>query len=347
MEIKEKKVQLTFNEELHRYSDETGLVYTSVTTLIGKYKEPFNKKYWSMYTTLRDAGFKVRPTKDKKGIVVNGKYNDLDSLYRNPINHYEVKQMIDKWQKLTEAACDRGNEVHDFLEDNINISKGDEEGKSNDKIVPQLTETTISSNTGLDVIIKTQHDLDKTEIKDRFPDIYYRLKAYIDLGCVIFAEKKIYSTVYQIAGMIDVLIVNLRTKVFSILDWKTNKDVMMFMAGYFKKQKVGNDWVKTDNFIPTNKKLKYPLNNVDECKGMIYTLQLSLYAYIMELWGFTLAKNGLEIFHIRPNITPKLIKIAYKKVEIQKMLEHHYKKNILKLPSENSKENITFGIYGK
>lgn len=341
----ERKVQLSFEPIAHKYTDETGLVYTSATTLVGQYKEPFNKKYWSMYTSLKNAGFKVRPTDDKKGIWVDNKYKTLDSLYKNPINNYQVKALTKHWEDITEIACDRGNEVHDYLEDSINLSKGDIEGVTNEVITPQLS--TAISNTGLDVIVRTVHDLDKTTIKERFPEIYYRLLDYIKIGCIIFAEKRIYSTTYQIAGMIDVLIVHPKSKMFCIMDWKTNKDKMHFQNGYYKKIKVGNDWVKSDNYILMGKKLLYPVNNLDDCKGMLYSLQLSLYAYIMELWGYKLVAQGLEIFHIRPNLSPKLIKIDYKKTEIEKMLKHHYNKNILKLTPKSSKESFTFGIHKK
>lgn len=337
----EKQIKLQFEPIAHKYTDETGRVYTSVTTVIGKYKEPFNKKYWSMYTALRDSGFKVRPSNDKKTIVVNGKHRTLESLYRNPINCHEVNLLINKWTDLTEVACARGNEIHDYLEDSINKSKGDEGGKTNEVIKPQLSNSL--SNTGLTIEFRTQHDLDTTDLQTTFPAIYDRLLAYINMGCIIYAEKKIYSYTYAIAGMIDVLIVNPRTKQFAILDWKTNKDEMLFQSGYYKKQQIGNQWVKTSNFIPTKNTLNFPLDTVPECKGMIYTMQLSLYAYVMELWGYRLVKNGLEIFHMRPGLEPKLIRVRYLKHEVHLMLEHH-KNN--KDTNNKSNNNIKFGITG-
>ena len=326
----EKKVTLSFDPIEHKYSDETGLVYTSVTTVIGKYKKPFDKEYWSMYTALKNAGCKVIPNKDCTGIVVNGKYQSIGYLLKHPIYSYEAQEVLMKWSMLTEEACARGNEVHDFLEDSINLSKDDIEGKSNDVIQPSLNTL---GNTGL-VIIKTEHDLSKTKIEERFPAVCLRLKKFIGMGCTIFAEKKIYSTTYQLAGMIDVLIV--QGKKFAILDWKTNKDEMLFSSGYYKKVKMPDGtWVRSDQYVLTGDKLLYPLNKVEACKGMIYSLQLSLYAFIMELWGYELVENGLEIFHMRPGLDPKLIKIKYMRQEVQQMLEHHLTTRILKKPVIN------------
>ena len=315
----ERQVQLEFEPKAHVYKDETGFVYTSVTTVIHKYQKPFNQRYWSMYTALKNSGFKVRPDGGKEqAIVVNGKYRSLDTLYKNPIGCHEVDLLIKKWADMTEVACARGNEIHDYLEDSINLSKGDD-GSTNAAIQPEVKNALHTA--GLVVELRTKHDLDATTIGERFPTIYDRLLAYIKNGCTIFAEKKIYTVQYGIAGMIDVLIV--KGKQFAILDWKTNKDQMMFRSGYFKKVYQNGQWVKGSDYILMNKPLLAPLDNLEECKGIIYTLQLSLYAYIMELWGYKLVKNGLEIFHMRPGLEPKLIKIEYKRQDVINLLTHH------------------------
>jgi len=325
MDRVEKQTTITFEPIEHKYTDDSGLVYTSVTTLIDKYKPKFNSKYWSMYVALRDNGFKVRPDGGKcKDIVVDGNFRSLESLYKNPINNNEVSLVVNKWKKLTEDACARGNEIHDFLEDGINKSKNDKEGLTNKLISPSL-------GAGL-LVIRTKHDLDATDIGVNYPVIYDRLLVFINKGCTIFAEKRIYSTAYQVAGMIDVLIVKGRQ--FCILDWKTNKDEMIFESGYFKKKQIGGVYVKTSEFVRKLEYMHSPLNNVELCKGMTYSLQLSLYAYIMIRWGYKLVENGLEIWHIRPGLAPKCIKIRYMEQDVINMLEHHYN-NI----SNNKKPN--------
>lgn len=333
----ERQTKISFDPVPHKYYDDNGIVYTSVTTLIGRYENPFNHKYWSMYVALRDSGYKVRPDGKKcKTIYVDGIPRSLDSLYTNPINSYLVTSVTAKWKKLTEIACARGNEIHDGLEADINKSKGDDEGKTNSFIIPNRSLS--------DEVLKmrTKHDLDVTGLEERYPSIYKVLLRYINQGCILYAEKRIYSTAYQIAGMIDVLIV--KGKQFMILDWKTNKAIMMFESGYFKKEKIGNEYVKTDKFITTNDTLKYPLNNIADCKGMKYTLQLSLYARIMVAWGYTLVPNGLVICHIRPDMKPKFIPCRYLGKEIDLMLIDHYMKNVAPIQEPKSKINNIFGI---
>lgn len=332
--MRTQQTKINFDPVKHQYTDDNGVVYTSVTTLINKYKPPFDKRYWSMYTALRDNGFKVRPGKVGKTIVVDGKFRSIESLYKNPINNHEVKLVVNKWQKLTKDACNRGNEIHDFLEDNINESKGDITGSTNDYIKPSL------KLQGELLVIKTQHDLDSTAVRERYPIIYERLSKYIKMGCTLFAEKKVFSTYYQVAGMIDVLVVHMKTKQFCIVDWKTNKDIMMFKSGYFKKEYINGEWVKSNNFIDKKSYLYKPLESVENCKGMIYSLQLNLYAYIMMLWGYKLVKDGLEIFHIRPKREPQLIKVPLMQKQIHKMLTHHYDNRVV----TGTHNNTLFGI---
>lgn len=314
----EQVIQLGFNEEAHKYfNQKTGEEFISATTLIDRYDQPFNSYYWGMYTALKEAGLKVRPDKKETHITVNGIVTPLQELYDNDLYSSLVKRVKRNWNATTKRSHVRGNKIHNYLEDTINESRGDVLASDNEYIKP-LNE--VAKNTGL-VIFKSKHDLDKTDLAETYFDIYQRLLLYIEQGCTILAEKKIYSTTYGIAGMIDVLIV--KGKQFAILDWKSNKDEMMFMSGYYKKVKRDGKWVKGTEFIRKDSRLKYPLDTLQKCKGIKYSLQLSLYAYIMELWGYKLINNGLEIFHIRPNRQPKLIKIKYYKDEIHKLVSHY------------------------
>lgn len=315
----ERKVNIIFEPVEHKYTDETGLVYTSATTLIGKYKKKFNNYYWSMYTALKNKGYKVKQEDSETIIYVNNVPRNIKSLWSNTFYENLAKEVLVKWQVLTDKACARGNEIHNFLEDSINLSKDDEDGVSNDVIQPSLG----IAKPNEPIVIKTEHDLDRTQIGNRYPEIYLRLKKFIDMGLILYAEKRVYSTTYQIAGMIDVLIVNPYTKQFAILDWKTNKDKMHFRSGYYKKRKMPDGtWVRTDDYVTKHQPLLYPVAHLEECKGIIYSLQLSLYAYIMELWDYKLA-NGLVICHIRPGLRPEFINIDYKKNEIISILKHH------------------------
>src|SRR5687767_661034 len=82
------KRTISFNEQFHRYTDEDSNVYTSVTTLIGKYVPPFNRNYWSKYKA------------NQTGL--------------------SQQQVLDNWDQITKEACDRGNKEHKLIEDSVN-----------------------------------------------------------------------------------------------------------------------------------------------------------------------------------------------------------------------------------
>ena len=349
--IQEQPIRLVFDEPSHTYTNgDTGALFTSVTTVIGQYKDAFNKRYWSMYTGLKDKGFSVRQHKCEQYITVNKIKQHLNTLYANRLYSVLATRTQEMWQNKTDKANARGNKIHNYLEDSINESVVKElKGMlsslgvklNNELITPLPVEGGKSSEA---VIIRTQHDLDKTTLEKTYPIIYKKLLTYIKNGWHIIAEKKLYTSHYMIAGMIDVLIV--KGKKFRILDWKSNKDEMKFVSGYYKKVKDANgDWVRGIDWVDRDDRMKVPLNNLQVCKGIIYSLQLSLYAYIMEMWGYTLDNTnneGLEICHIRPNRKPYMIKVKYYKQDIFNMLEYHLGKGFKNV--NDKKVNMGFGI---
>lgn len=309
--------EINFTEEDHRYFDDKGNTYTSATTLIGEYKPKYDKDFWSMYTALKEAHFKVRPKPKEHIIYVNTVKYKLKDLKKDSIFLNMQKSILHKWEADTQKACLRGNKIHDFLEENINKSKDDYQGKTNQQIRPLFDfEGEKEKN------IETVHDLKKTSIGDRYPGVYERLKLYIENGWIIYAEKRVHLEKYKVAGMIDVPLI--KGNKFAILDWKTNKDKIRKHPGYYKKEKINNQFVKTNRFIITKDTFKHPISHVPASKFHIYALQLSLYSYMLEQWGYTPAKNHLEIIHMMPEMEPVLIKIPYMKAEIEEILEHHY-----------------------
>ncbi len=302
--------ELFFNEKEHKYYDAEGHNYISVTTLIEKYTNTYDTEFWAMYTALKDHNFKVRPEPSKRKIYVGNVLYDLKTLLKDSVFKHWYAETRAKWAGQTEEACQRGNIIHNELEDNINGSKGDFSGLTNSLITPKGEK-----------VIKTQHDLDKTIFKDKYPFVYERLGGYIERGFSIFSEKRVFLQEFYVAGTIDVpLMIELW---FAILDWKTNKEELHKTAGYYKKVRIGGVWVKSNEWVETGERFKYPLDMLEASKFNKYALQLSLYAYILEQWGYKLLPNGLEIIHFPVGTKPLLIKIPYLKEEIEIMLNHH------------------------
>ena len=92
-------------------------------------------------------------------------------------------------------------------------------------------------------------------------------------------EVRVFSKKWKIAGMIDSLFIY-KGKIF-ILDWKTNKD-----------------FTHDDHPKGKYEKLLEPFNDHYKNHLSEYSIQLSLYALILEEWGFEV--GGAYLVHIGP-----------------------------------------------
>jgi len=304
---------IIFDPIPHTYKDTVGNPYTSATQVIGSYEKVFNHRYWCMYTALKESNYQLRPDDSELYIYVNRMKIHIDDLYAGKVYlKVSIESINQLWIEKNQIACERGNKIHDFIENNIKLitGKGIADTKFNDFVFSNKVIFKAKK------AYRTLNDIDNA-LLTKYPLIYREVQSYLLTGFIIYAELKIYHPDYLIAGTIDLVAINDKNE-FVILDWKTNKKHLYFKAGYYKK--VGG--VETDEWIDKNETFKFPLNKVPFCKGEIYTLQLSLYSHILECWGFKMIRLG--IYHMREDDVEKHIKIKYRKKEVQLMMEHHY-----------------------
>ena len=301
-----------FNEEKHEYTDEFGNKFNSVTTIISKYHEEFDTK--KMARICAKIGKNPRHPKYQK--------------YKGKTE----KQLIKEWSDTTDISLDRGNDRHNYLEDTIKSVNNYSRVKNkfiNDKIftIPDILKNTKVGVIDIDI-------LNKYDIVNKYPKIYNILYKLINKGWKLYAEIGVYNNELLVSGLVDLLAI--KGSKFIIIDWKTNKSDIKFKSGYFEKD-INNKI--TDKFIYTSKNMFYPIDNMPDSVGHKYSLQLSTYAYLIELFGFE--HVGMILCHIKPedsnDITNgkddvNIININYYKNEVIKMLEHHYSN--LKLNNE-------------
>ena len=292
------KRTISFNEALHRYTDEDNNVYTSVTTVIGKYHEQFNEDYW--------AEQKAKELGVTKEII---KAN---------------------WKESRDYANNKGTKTHSILEDSINASNG----KANLEV--EFKRTRLGNGELVSFNKINLHILANSPLAQLYPKIYAFLRKHIEEGWTLYAEKRIYWHPYLIAGTIDCLLI--KGKFFIIVDWKTNKDELKFESGYYKKI----NGIKSNIWIKKNERFYFPLNHREFCKGHIYTLQLSLYAHLMELWGYKCV--GLILFHIHNEIPKDPINISYWDKDVQNLCTHFSNGLITTSTIKNNTNQIRFGI---
>lgn len=159
-----------------------------------------------------------------------------------------VKAILKEWQ---ESAA-HGSRVHKGIEDYIIFNKMPLDLTKEDR------EKVIQAR------IFISNFWDKTENK----------------YCRFYPEQLIVSPKYGIAGTIDLLIYNRKTKKIILIDWKTNAKITT--TAYNNKCGI----------LESTK-------DIGDCKLNRYQLQLNLYAYLIkEEYG--LECDGLSLVHLKP-----------------------------------------------
>lgn len=82
--------------------------------------------------------------------------------------------------------------------------------------------------------------------------------------------------------------------------------------------------------------MKYPLNNLQDCTLVHYQLQLSLYAYMLQVLHPEFNIKGLKLIHIDREQKETEYELPYLKDDVERMLKH-YKKQ-LKIQAELDKD---------
>lgn len=313
-------IRLYFDEPKHKYTDSLGNVYISTTTLLHNYAPKFKKEYW-----------------------LKKKAEEL---------HISEKELAKQWQTITDEACARGTNIHGGLENGI---KGASQFA---KAVQYLDNTDGEMITVYDIykINANYKLLDVDEFIERtnnkYEPLYNLMRKYVEHGYKLYSEIGVFLPDYLISGCIDVLCI--KEDKFQILDWKTNRGGLQFTNGYYRKDKSVKPYQMTNEWVTKNETLLPPVSHLPNCNGYIYTLQLSMYAKMVEKilsipcinlclchidCDFVLNEYGMPkrfsdgLYHIKDNPVEKLTfyKIPYLSREIDSILED--RKNSLKANS--------------
>lgn len=120
MEIDKRNGSVCFSEKSHTYwNADDNEKYISVTTLIDKYVNEFDKEFWSAYKALEkllpEDSWKI----EKKSLLNTKKFDkELLSIYKiSELDFNKAQQeILDTWDAENRKSCERGTKIHALFE---------------------------------------------------------------------------------------------------------------------------------------------------------------------------------------------------------------------------------------
>lgn len=144
----------------------------------------------------------------------------------------------------------------------------------------------------------------------------------------IYLEMPLWNDVYKVAGTPDKIVIDKRERPYvDIDDYKTNAEIAQVSYKFAKSGK--------------HKMMLGPCAHLMDCNFYHYALQLSLYGYMMECFGYEV--RTLRIIHYKVDDLgnpldedPTIYPVPYLKWEIIQMLEYKRKNGIVQLKYKRS-----------
>lgn len=196
MQIDKQNGNVCFNEDSHCYWNiNDNEKYISVTTLIHKFTQPFDKEFWSAYKALEKLLPKESWAIEKKSLLSSKKFDksilEVYNISENDFNR-EQQGILDAWDLENKKSCERGTAIHLELENSF-------------------------YNNPKNISLQKYGIGGKFECKKDYSEL--------DLEHGVYPEYLIYfeDGALRIAGQIDLLIKNGNELIIG--DYKTNKKI--------------------------------------------------------------------------------------------------------------------------
>lgn len=214
LKVDKETKDVVYSDEAHVYLDKTDQQkYVSVTTLIGKYENPFDVFFWSSYKTceklMSEETFHVL----KETLLATKRWTDdmIEKLHLDPIIFNKTRKEIQKgYDDERNKSCERGTKIHSNFEEMYYTSEKQDLKKF--------------GLGGVFTCKKGYYELDLE--KGVYPEFLVSLKSS--------------DGILRVAGQIDLLIKDGNDII--IVDYKTNKEIKKH--SYFDKNKFSRIMMK-------------------------------------------------------------------------------------------------------
>lgn len=276
--------KLIFNEKNHHYEFDDGRPTISVTKFVEKYKVGFDREYVSKYKACE----KLLPEKQFRSIKRKYKWMtpELLEALSAPLNAKDISRVQKEFKKEW-----RKTNIEATNKGTAEHNRKEKEAYDKGKLILPLT--------GEEFIVapKVIKGYDNYSLVDNLLDLepgaYPELLLWHETGLVGTADM-IFISSNPWSGK----------KTVSVGDIKTNK--------------------KLDYKSWGSKRMKEPIDHLEDCHIVHYTLQLSLYAYMLECSGFVVEDLYLDY---RPNGDSEIIPLVYLREECEKLIANYFQKN--------------------
>ena len=142
----------------------------------------------------------------------------------------------------------------------------------------------------------------------------------------LFPEQRMEIAVDDAVTLIGIAdMISIKDGVVNCLDWKTDEEGIKFKSRYDMAKK-------------SSKRLKYPLCAFEDCSGVNYQLQLSLYMWMILKLRPDLKPGKLQIVHIKDMKIRNVYDVEYLEKDIEKLIKWHVKSLKLKQKTMECRE---------
>lgn len=244
-------MQILFNAEDHSYNGKK-ITYTSVSKLIGKYKRPYNRDYWSKYKAyeklLGQKEFKAIRKQLGHPLEDDALFNDLSAIVSQEALNEAIQEILNEWKSKNDKSIKKGNDYHNFKENQAK-ELGYCENPYTGVEYPTIHSTKIEYKKGIEYrspVVSNLYDLE-----DGFhPEL------------ILWNEKT------KIAGQSDLVFIETieGKRYIDIDDYKSNN--------------------KIDTYSFMKHKMLDPLSHLHDVNYNHYRLQISCYAWLLEQAGY-------------------------------------------------------------
>lgn len=291
MQIDKINNDVAFNDAAHKYFNVKypQRNYTSVTTLIGKYHDKFDADFWSSYKALEAlTGADFIDRGTKRDLLNRKKWSD------DYLDLHEIDPAL--FLETKKNILIGYDTVRDTACERGTSIHNQEENKwyeTNEHNLSGIFGLSLPGNFACE---KHNFDLNRED-------------AVLPEYLVYFSTE---DEILNMAGQIDLLIK--KGNDIYILDYKTNIKGIETKAYYDVRKK-------------KKQMMHFPINNVEDSTLEHYTLQLSLYAYMLQRINPNFDIKLLRIIHIDGEGQKTFMDLPYRKDEVVKLLKH-YKKQL-------------------